>query len=94
MFKAKRNSVPLPNASEMSKALAEVRAIQNNHDARLMLLVFLDRAALMGRNLKAHGIETDDSLKALFESALEQARAAPRKPPTAFNPLAETGKVS
>lgn len=93
MFKAKRN-VPLPNAVAMSAALADVRAVQAKYDARLMFLVFLDRAGHVGSQLKALGMETDESLKTLFDSAFEQSKKE-RAVPKTFNPDAQpTGAPS
>lgn len=88
-----RKSIKLPDARDMAKALADVRAIQPNHDARLMLLVFLDRAAHVGSQLKALGIETDDTLKSLFDSAFEQSKKV-RPAPKKFDPTVQTGKPS
>lgn len=84
-----KQKMNLPSARAMSAAIAEVRAIQNKHDARLMLMVFLDRAALFASNLKAAGLETDDSLKAMFDSALASSKK-PRKPPTMTTPTGQT----
>lgn len=95
MFRAKRNTVALPNAKVMAAALAEVRAVQLKYDARLMWLLFLNRATLVGQQLKALGIETDESLDAMFKSALDQAKAPIRVQPKVFDPDAQpTGKAS
>lgn len=95
MFKAKRNSVALPNAKVMAAALAEVRAVQAKYDARLMWLLFLNRASLVGQQLKALGMETDESLDAMFKSALDQAKVPPKSPLKTFDPDAVgTGKLS
>lgn len=95
MFKAKRSSIRLPDARAMSVALAAVRAVQARHDARLMLLVFLDRIGLIGSQLKVLGMETDESLKELFDAALEQAKKPPRFAPKPFNPdTKQEGKPS
>lgn len=87
--------VNLPDAKAMSAALADFRAVQLKHDARLMLLLCLDRAAHFSRQLKALGMETDESLDSLFASGLRQAKEAPRVAPKPFNPDAKpTGKAS
>lgn len=86
----KVTEVHLPSAKQMAAALAEVRAIQPKHDARLMLLVFLDRAGLIGSQLKAMKLETDESLKSLFDAALERAKKD-RPVPTMTTPGGITG---
>ena len=91
----KRKTVNLPPVKLMAAALEEVRAIQNKHDAKIMLLVFLDRAALLARNLKALGIETDERIDDIFNSAREQAKQKPRTQPKQFDPtVKQEGKPS
>jgi hypothetical protein len=89
-----RKKINLPDATRMKKALEAIRAVQNDHDARIMLLVFLDRAVLMARNLKAHGIETDESLETLFRSAHQQTKRPLDKKPPSFNPDVSAEKAS
>jgi hypothetical protein len=91
-----KKSIKLPPVGEMSKALNAVREIQLNHDARIMFLVFLDRAAHFGSQLKALGLETDESLESMFSASFAQAKKE-RKAPTITTPggtIAESGRPS
>jgi superfamily I DNA/RNA helicase len=68
-------------ALDMSAAVNELRRAIPKHDARLMSLALLDRAAHLFSQLKAMNMETDSSIDGLFAAALTRAKTAPARAP-------------
>lgn len=54
----------------IAEAMEKLNAMQEKYDARILAAVCMSKAQFLYRNLRQLGLETPDSLTAIFEYAL------------------------